>query len=343
MCRPWFVQLAVWVLWLATAGDQLAAQEQPDGGPMAPLLLGDVGLATSAADLPATLAAPGNAPVVPMPVVTMPVGKWDESPIEPFRRQFYQGAELRAGYLADLGDRFGGVDETFEEVRVGFAVPLGSLDHILAVQPYFRLDHLRGPEGFDLPETLYDTGVNLFQREEWSETLSTVLLLTPSVRSDWTTSRNAFRLFGLGVVQWQASRQWRWTAGVVYLDRADLGVLPVIGLSWTPRPWWNIDLAMPRPRISRRLWKDGGRAEGWIYTGANLGGNTWAFTRAGGVPDEFTLSSLRAMIGYEKLVSGNRGLHVEAGVSFRRSVETELSGLDLDLDDGVYVEAGWKF
>jgi len=328
VCR-WAVLLSL----LAGALQACRADDAFSGVPMTPALLGGAGLADDRI-LPLALPLASRAHISSI---------WDEPPIEPFRRQFFQGAEIRSGYLADTGNRLGGVDQTFEEVRLGFAVPLGSLDRILAVQPYFRIDHINGPEGFPLPETLYDTGVNFFQRQQWTETISTVLLVTPSVRSDWTTSRNAFRWFGLGLVQWQASRHWQWSIGAVYLDRADLSVLPAIGLSWTPRPWWKIDLTMPRPRIARRLWKEGGHAEGWLYAGASLGGNTWAITGAGGEPDEWTIGNIRAMIGYEKLVAGNRGLSIETGVAFRRTLETEITSLDLDLDDGVYLEAGWKF
>ncbi len=269
-----------------------------------------------------------------------------EAPIERFRRSFYQGTEVRAGHLFDIGSQSiqaRSIDQTFEEIRVAFGVPLGSLEHILAVQPYFRVDQLSGPTSLDVPPTLYDTGVAFFNGEKWSETISTTIVVTPSVRSDFTTSENAFRLFGLGLVNWQASAAWRWSFGVLYLDRADLGVLPVAGVTWTPTPDWKIEMTLPRPRIAHRLWKQSGQAEGWVYIAGEFGGNTWAFTRTDGVHDEVTLSNYRVLTGYETIVTGNRGIQIEGGYSFGRTVEFEQADVDLNLNDAVFLQAGWKF
>lgn len=276
-----------------------------------------------------------------------------EVPVDRFRKSFFQGGEILGGFLTDFSDaavsrsQDGGLDETFWEARLSFGVPLGSLDNILAVQPFFRADHLSGPDGIDAPDTLYNTGVNLLHRKKFGERLSTLVIVTPSVRSDFTTSENAFRLFGLAVVNWQCRDDLSLALGAVYFDRADLGVLPAVGLTWTPRPWWRLDFTMPRPLISRRLWKDGGHAEGWAFAGASLAGNTWAVTRRGGprdgLDDELTIDGIRLLAGYETIVAGNRGWSVEGGFVFNRSIEYEAGGESFDLEDAVFVQGGWKF
>lgn len=276
-----------------------------------------------------------------------------ELPIERFRRGFFQGAEISGGYLSDGSDspvgpgRSGGLGETFWEARAGFGVPLGSLKNILAVQPFFRADHLEGPVGIDAPNTLYSTGVTLFQRKQWNERISTVVIVTPSVRSDFSTSKNAFRLFGLGLVNWQCRENLSVGLGAVFLDRADLGVLPAIGLTWTPTPQWRFDLVMPRPQVNYRVWKDGAQAEGWAFAGASLGGNTWAVTRDGGAldgqDDELTVSGIRLFTGYETNRAGNRGWRVEGGLVFNRSIEYEQSDIDFDLDDALFIQSTWRF
>ncbi|MBB3209702.1 hypothetical protein FHS27_005542 [Rhodopirellula rubra] len=266
-----------------------------------------------------------------------------EVPVERFRRGFYQGSEVSSGYVHGLGDRAGGLNQTFFEARVAVGVPLGSLKNILAVSPFFRVDSIDGPTSIDVPETLYSTGVTLFQRKEWTERVSTTFLLTPSVRSDFTTSEDAFRLFGLGMVSWQVCTDWNVALGAVYFDRSDLSVLPVIGATWTPRPWCKLDLTMPRPRLSYRLWKDGGVAEAWAYIGGQLGGNTWAVSRDDGSHDELTIGELRLLFGYEVIRQGNRGLLIEGGYAFNRSVEYERANVEVDLDDGLFLQAGWKF
>ncbi|MFG0253696.1 MAG: hypothetical protein ACF787_01145 [Rhodopirellula sp. JB053] len=266
-----------------------------------------------------------------------------EVPVERFRRGFYQGSEVSAGHVFGLGDRAGGLNQTFFESRISVGVPLGSLKNILAVSPFFRFDFADGPIEIDVPETLYSTGVTLLQRKEWSERCSTTVLLTPSVRSDFSTGENAFRLFGLGMVNWQISPRWNVALGAVYFDRSDLSVLPVVGATWTPRPWCKLDLTMPRPRLSYRLWKDGGVAEAWAFIGGQLGGNTWAVSRDDGSHDELTIGDLRLLFGYEVLRKGNRGLLVEGGYAFNRSIEYERQDVEIDLDDALFLQAGWKF
>ena len=266
-----------------------------------------------------------------------------ETPVQRFRKSFYQGAELLGGYLLDTGDAAGGLDITFEEARVGFAVPLGSLDNILVLRPYFRADHLNGPDSVDLPGTLYNTGVTFFNRKEWSAVISTTLVVTPSIRSDFTTHENALRLFGLGLVNYQCRSDLSLSFGAVYLGRADLPLLPALGATWTPTPQWKIDAMLPRPRIARRLSKDGGNSESWAYLGGTLGGNTWAVTRDSGMSDELSLRDLRLLVGYEWVQAGNRGFFVESGYAFNRSIEFESSGGEIDLDNALFIEASLKF
>ena len=250
---------------------------------------------------------------------------------------------MEGGTLFDLGNRLGGLNISYQEVGAGFGLPLGSLDNILAVQPYFRSDHLDGPTKLDIPSTLYDTGVRLFNRTEISERLSTTLLLTPSIRSDFQTSVDAFRLFGLGLINWSPNPRWTFSGGAVYLDREDLSVLPAIGFQWLPRPDWKIDGMFPRPRVAKRVWKDGGNGEAWAYLGLGIGGNTWAVERTSHETDQITLREFRLLFGYELILAGNRGLDIETGYSFGRSAEYASDELRRDLDDGLFVRGVLRF
>ncbi len=266
-----------------------------------------------------------------------------ETPIQSYRKSFYQGSEVLAGHLFDTGDKLGGMDQTFEEVRASFGVPLGSMDNLLGFRPYFRADHLRGPVGIDAPGTLYDTGVAIFNQKTWTDRWTSTIVVTPSVRSDMTTSEKAFRLFGLALANWKCRDDLTLSFGAVYFDRADFRLLPAIGLSWQPTPQWKIDATMPRPRISKRLWKDGGNAEGWAYMGGSIGGNTWAVTRANGARDELTIRDLRLLFGYEVIRHGNRGCFVEGGAAFDRRIEYERQNFERSLDTGLFLSAGLKF
>ncbi len=266
-----------------------------------------------------------------------------ETPIESYRETFFQGAEILGGYLFDMGDGADTLDQTFEEVRLNFGMPLGSMDNILGFRPYFRADHLNGLSTIDVPETLYNTGITILNQKKWSDAFSSTLVISPQVRSDFTTSDNAFRLFALAMINWQARSDLSLSLGAVYLDRADLPVLPVVGATWIPSPQWKVDITMPRPRIAHRLWKDCDRAEGWAYVGGTIGGNTWAVTNGSGQSDELSILDLRLLLGYEVIRRGNRGFFVEGGYAFNRSIEYQRQNVTIDLDDALLVEAGWKF
>ena len=266
-----------------------------------------------------------------------------ETPIERYRKSFCQGAELRGGYLFDLGDAEGGMNQAFEEVRADFGIPLGSMDNLIGLRPYFRADQLQSLNSLDVPTALYNTGLNILHQRKWNPVFSSTVVVTPSIRSDFTTSSNAFRVFGLALMNWKCRSDLTLSLGAVYFDRADFNLLPAFGVVWTPTPEWKIDATMPRPRIFHRLWKQGGEAEGWAYLGGSIGGNTWAVTRESGLTDELTIRDFRLMGGYEVIEKGNRGHFVEAGLAFGRTVEYERQDIELDLDAGLYLDAGIKF
>ncbi|MEM9828620.1 MAG: hypothetical protein AAF958_18680 [Planctomycetota bacterium] len=271
-----------------------------------------------------------------------------EAEVPAFRNQFFQGFQWDAGHLEDLGDREGGLDLSFQEARLSFGVPLGNLENILAVSPFFRTTHLNGPRTVDVPETLFDTGVALFNRKQWSPKWSTTLLVSPMVRSDFSTSEGAVRVFGLGLVNWQATPSTQYSLGVLHLDREDVGLLPAFGFVWQPTPTWRLDGMLPRPMISHRVWKQGSRGEAWASLGGSFGGNSWAVTRDSADAssreiDQLTIRDFRILGQYEVRRPGRRGWRVQAGYAFGRSFEYEQSGVDRDLDDALFLEASLRF
>ena len=176
-----------------------------------------------------------------------------ETPIERYRKSFYQGTELLGGYLLDTGDRAGGLNQSFEEVRASFGLPLGSMDNLLGFQPYFRADNLNGPTTIDLPATLYNTGVNILNQKKWTDAFSSTWSSLLRCEAISRRATKAIRIFALAVVNWQARSDLSLSLGVVYFDRQDFNLLPAVGATWTPTPWWRVDATMPRPRIARRL------------------------------------------------------------------------------------------
>lgn len=265
-----------------------------------------------------------------------------DAPLVRFRNTCFQGLQVNYGHLS--GDPDTGLVVRTLETYGTFAVPLDGTDNVISFTPYIRADFLQAAAALDLPDTLYDTGVKMFWRRPINERLGANLLITPSVRSDFQTSEGAFRLFGMGLLT------WRWIpetlsifGGVVYTGRDDFPVLPAMGLLWTPAPDWRYDIQFPSPRISHRLFRHGSDSETWAYLSGVFGGNTWAVKRASGASDQLTISDLRLVTGIEHLQAGNKGVFLEIGYVFNRSLEYKDVPFQQDLDASWMLRTGISY
>lgn len=260
----------------------------------------------------------------------------DETPVSRFRNGFYQGSSLSGGILGNDS-----LAQTHYDVSTRFGIPIDGMSNTLIIAPSFRHEFLDAPNGVDLPNELFVTGVNFTWLYRINERWSATSMVTPSIRSDFQTSEEAFRLFGLGMLTYQwIPKKLDVSFGAVYLDRDDIPLLPVLGFTWSPKPWWRIEANFPRPRIARRLEKYGGEFESWIYTGVALGGNTYAVERAGGNDDVLNLRDFQWVLGWEHLRSGGRGIFAEVGAVFGRTAEYENVPLEIDFDNSLFARIG---
>lgn len=265
-----------------------------------------------------------------------------EAELSRFKKQALQSISVSSGWLADVGDD--GLSSSFLEASIGSGIPLGSFDNILGVKPRFRVDWMDAQPTIDIPEELYQFELQFFYRRPIHERLSAMAIVSPSIRSDLTTSDDAFRVFALGLLNWECiSDRLTVSAGAVYLGRADLPVLPAIGLTWTPTRKSKLDLRFPASKLSYRLNKDGRRSERWAYLSTGLGGNTWAVTRRDSTTDELSLRDLRITLGIEKLIDGGGGWFIEGGYAFSRRIEYERDESELQLDDAALLRGGWRY
>jgi len=288
-----------------------------------------------------------------------------ELPVERFKKQPVQTVTFTGGWLgATEGND---LSSSFFEATIGFGIPLGligkkllgaeeqsfrtepspaggSAPDILGITPAFRIDMIDAAEGIDIPAELYDTGVSFFYRKSITDRFSAMAVVRPSVRGDFTTSDNAFRIFGLGLLNWDCvPDKLSLSFGAVYLDRADLPLLPAVGLTWTPRTTTRLDLQFPQSRFAWRLAKDGSASETWMSLSAGIGGNTWAVTRADGETDEVSLGDIRLLLGLEHIVDGGGGWFADIGYAFNRHYEFQSDKVQIGLSDGVLVMAGWRY
>lgn len=259
-----------------------------------------------------------------------------------FKKQALQSITLTAGWLADTGD--GALNSSFLDASIGSGIPLGSFDNILGVTPRFRVDWMDAEPSIDIPSELYQLEVQFFYRRVIHDRLSAILVFSPSIRSDLTTSDKAFRVFALGLLNWEyVPDRLTLSGGAVVLGRADLPVLPAIGLTWTPNRVTQLDLRFPSSTLSYRLAKDGRRSEKWAYASVGLGGNTWAVTRQSGQTDELSTRDIRLTLGIEKRLDGGGRWFAEAGYAVDRRLEYESDQRQQKLGDAAFLTAGWRY
>ncbi|MFN9723985.1 MAG: DUF6268 family outer membrane beta-barrel protein, partial [Planctomyces sp.] len=258
------------------------------------------------------------------------------------RKGCWQGGTLISSYLHD--DSSTGLAIGSLDASTTFGVPLGSFENILLLTPFFRADFLNSAAVFDLPSEVYETGVRGLWRKKLTDRLSTMAIVTPGVRTDFRNSDGAVRLFGLGLLTWQAvPDRLSLSGGAVHTGRDDFPVLPAAGILWTPSSEWKIDVQFPSPRISRRLMKDGQNSELWGYVSGVFGGNTWAVQRASGLNDQLTIRDLRLMLGLEQLLPANQSAFMECGLVFDRSFTWESGAEETPLDSTWVLRAGVSF
>jgi hypothetical protein len=266
----------------------------------------------------------------------------DEIELSRFKKQALQSVSVSAGGLFEFDHPE--LNSSFLEVGVGTGIPLGSFDRILGVTPRFRIDWIDAASAIDIPNQLYEFELQFFGRRPINDRLSLMAIVSPSVRSDLTTSQDSFRLFALGLLNWQCvPDRLMLSTGVVMLGRADLPVLPAVGVVWTPNRRTKLDLRFPLTKFSYRLAKNGGQSETWLYASGGIGGNTWAVTRNNGQTDELSLRDYRLSVGLERLVNGGGGCFAELGIALGRRLEYERTDSEIEFDDAALIRAGWRY
>ncbi len=234
------------------------------------------------------------------------------------------------------------IEMTDVNLSTSLALPWSTPENAWVVTPGFFIHFWEGPTSVDLPETLYDTWVDLTWRAKWSPRLRSNIGVAVGVYSDFeATDSDAIRITGRALVNYQWDSQLELTFGIVYLDRASISLLPVIGLIWTPSDYWRVELVAPRPRIARRVHRHG-KSSGWLYLGGEFGGGSWQIERTGGATTIMDYNDYRLLFGYEWQGRGRLRARAELGYVFWREIDLSDAG-DLDLDDALMLRAGVTF
>jgi hypothetical protein len=237
--------------------------------------------------------------------------------ISAYKNSFFQKLSLDVDYLGNEGDPADlGITEVQAFVQVGLPAPIRQWP--MLITPGFNLTMLKGPSITDLPPRLYLAYVDIMWLPQIVKGYTALLSVAPSVFGDFQAHQ--FRLTGkaLMIVDCIPDRL-QFVAGVLYLNRQNIRLLPAGGFIWMPADWSRLELIFPKPRLAQRF-NIGAGYEDWVYTTAEFGGNTWPIVRANGLHDEVTYVDYRILVGCERKLDGGAGYRVELGYVFGRNV-----------------------
>lgn len=263
--------------------------------------------------------------------------------ISAYKSGFFQKLSLAGTWLANGSDP-DDLGMTEIESAVTVAVPFPIREWPMLITPTFNIRLLQGPRVTDLPSRLYESYVDFMWVPQFLPRLKGLVAVTPSYYSDFQRGdRQAFRIQGkaLGIYDFVPERL-QVVAGLLYLDRDDVVMLPAGGIIWTPNDWLRWEVIFPRPKFASRF-NVGYGFEDWTYVTCEWGGNTYSIERLSGVVDRVTWQDFRLLAGVERKMNGGAGYRIEAGYVIGRSVKY-ASGLgDFDPDNTWLVRGGVTF
>ncbi|MBL8817472.1 MAG: hypothetical protein JNL58_15710 [Planctomyces sp.] len=203
----------------------------------------------------------------------------------------------------------------------------------------FNFHMLGGPISVPIPPRLFDFVLGYQHRGEISDELSFDLATSVGVFSDFEGSARdgvRFPSHAVGMLHLDHSRDVIF--GVDYLDRDDIAILPVIGMSFHDFSIseLRLDLVFPRPRIDYLL-SESSR----VYLAGYLDGGTWDIEMPDGAGNVMTYRDYRLVLGFETDDGSGSSSIWEFGYVFDRELELRSSYPDTQLKDAFMLRIVW--
>jgi hypothetical protein len=207
-----------------------------------------------------------------------------------------------------------------------FAWPILANPNPVFITPGFTYHSWNGPASGnfagnpDLPPNAYDAYLDTSWHPRVTSWFSADLDVRVGVYSDFSAvNSESVRVLGRGVGIVTLSPQWQVAAGIWYLNRLTVQLLPAGGVIWTPNQDTRFAILFPNPKLSRRVLTLG-NTDIWGYLAGEYGGGRWTMRHADGTEDVVELNDIRALAGFEWFtLSGVRG-NMEIGYVFDRHI-----------------------
>jgi hypothetical protein len=281
----------------------------------------------------------------------------------PAMTRFLQKVTIDYYWFAGNGQKELGINDF--DVSATFAIPfLKNPNTPLLLTPGFGLQLWDGPvsvlssppdapSAADLPAQTYDAYLNTAWQPQVTDAFGGDLSFLVGVYSDFNSiGSQSFRIksTALGVINFSPS--FKIKAGIMYLDRLRVKMLPAGGIVWTPNPDIEFNILFPNPKIRKR-WMNYGNAEWWLYLAGDYGGDAWTLKRANipesdpavaGHIDAFEYDDIRVAAGLEFITTRNTKGWFEVGGAFDRQLHyRSLHPSTFTPNNTVYLRAGIAF
>lgn len=158
-------------------------------------------------------------------------------------------------------------------------------------------------------------------------------------------SSDSIRVLGKGLGRLRLTPTTSLRAGVLYVNRNQIKLLPAGGLLWQPNPQTRFDIYFPDPKLSAYL-SSIGQHDMWWYLSGFFGGGTWTVRRTSGASEAVDINDIRLNLGLEwgqneMIRQGRRIGFAEAGYVFNRHLRYQRSrDDDLALRDAFFIRVG---
>jgi hypothetical protein len=231
------------------------------------------------------------------------------------------------GWLPGGGDDFGWLDWT--------TAPYLDRDTDAGITGAINIHWLSGPTSIPLPPRLYDLSLGYQMRDTISDKFSYDIFASVGVFSDFEDSvRDGVRFPSHAVGMLHVSNSTDVVFGIDYLDRDDITILPVFGLSLHDLliDDLRMDLVFPRPRIDYML-NDTNR----LYLSGTMDGGTWDIELPNESDHVMTYFDLRLALGLEIADDDGDVTALEFGYVFDRRLEFRNVRGHMDFDDAFLI------